>query len=142
MRCLKSIVADVCQTKYTLSNGHKVNDYRNETDLALNLQKMQVSQQIADLIGQQFGNGSRASVDTLVQTEVDRCDDISELVDLGNTRYFQSPAEKNELANLLHERYIKAVESAKNKEEEEKARAKYDELMKSLRLEDSRKTSN
>lgn len=137
MKCLKSIIADVCQTKYILASGHKVNDYRNETDLALNLQKMQVSQQVADLIGQQFGQNSRSSVDALVQSEVDRCDDISELVDLSNTRYFQSPAEKNELANLLHERYIKAVESAKNKEDEEKARAKYEELMKSLRLDEN-----
>lgn len=134
MKTLHSIIADVCKVQVK-KHGRTVNDYRNETDLAINLQKMQVGQQVADLIKQQFSS-DRGSVDSLVQSKVDDCDDISELVDLTNTRYFQSPADKNQLADLLRHRYELALKEADTKEKEEEARKKYDELMASLSLKD------
>lgn len=132
MRCLKSIIADVCRTRVKNEDRTYI-DYRNETDLALNLQKMQVGQQVADLVAQQF-SGNRANVDSLVQSNVDKCDDISELVDLSNTRYFQNPADRNELANYLNDAYEKAKKAADTKEKEEEARKKYDELIDALKL--------
>lgn len=137
MKTLHSIIADVCKVQVQ-KHGRIVNDYRNETDLAINLQKMQVGQQVADLVASQFSS-DRGSVDSLVQSKVDDCDDISELVDLTNTRYFQSPADKNQLADLLRQRYELALKEADTKEKEEKARKKYDELMNSLSLKDKDK---
>ena len=134
MKTLHSIIADVCKVQVK-KHGRTVNDYRNETDLAINLQKMQVGQQVADLVARQFSS-DRGSVDSLVQSKVDDCDDIAELVDLTNTRYFQSPADKNQLADMLRQRYELAVKEADTKDKEEEARKKYDELMTSLSLKD------
>lgn len=99
---------------------------KNDISLALNLDADKASKEVLDTLTQAV---SAKSVDGMDASEVAKVDNVFDAVNIMETRFVQSPADKVRALQLLEQRVTNETKRLQNADEQQKLMDRYNEFL-------------